>query len=102
LFKSNDGGANWRNSGLIGYVISKLAIDTHDSNTIFVETAGHNNQDTFTVELFRSNDGGSMWTQLHSADSDFCCGGLLIDPFNEETLYVGDDSGDVNQDSGGM
>src|SRR5947209_3234014 len=36
IFKSQDGGASWRNSGLMGYhPVRSIGIDPQDSNTVY-------------------------------------------------------------------
>jgi len=101
LFKSHDHGTNWTKIGLMGYIVGEVIIDAHDSNTIYVETAGHNDQDTFQIQLFKSTDGGATWSELDSGRSDFCCGGFVIDAFNRNTVYVGTLGGILKSTDGG-
>jgi photosystem II stability/assembly factor-like uncharacterized protein len=95
VFKSLDQGASWSNSGLMGFVVGTLGIDPQDSNTIYAVTQGHPNQDTVTMNVFRSTNGGGSWNEADSGLAGICCGNALaMDPINRGTVYV------VTEDSG--
>src|SRR5947209_7335316 len=89
IFKSQDQGASWSNSGLMGYVVATLGIDPQDSNTIYAVTQGHPNQDSATMNVFKSTNGGTTWNEADSGLAGICCGNtLVIDPINRGTVYV--------------
>src|SRR5271165_5571137 len=87
IFKSQDRGASWSNSGLIGYVVAILGIDQQDSNIVYAVTEGHLNQDGYTLNVFRSTNGGTSWNEADSGLAGICCGyALAIDPINRGVL----------------
>lgn len=89
IFKSQDRGVSWINSGLMGYVVATLGIDPQDSNTVYAVTHGHPNQDTLTINVFKSTNGGRTWNEADSGLTGICCGSaLVIDPINRGTVYV--------------
>ncbi|MEO7455795.1 MAG: glycoside hydrolase [Gemmatimonadaceae bacterium] len=65
IFKSTDGGANWRplTNGLPGVIQANLAISPSNPQVLYASVAGAtaNNVVTGAVNLYRSNDGGEHW-----------------------------------------
>ena len=66
IFVSEDGGHNWSRFAKLGsgddYVLDHIAIDPHNSETIFV--SAWSVQDQSAGEIFRSNNGGKDWEPL--------------------------------------
>src|SRR5262249_32210052 len=82
LFKSNDGGENWANAGLIGWTVRTLVIDPQNPTTLYAFTDGHPDDDSEVRKQFRSNDGGTSWSEQS------CCCVAAVDPKNSSTLYA--------------
>jgi photosystem II stability/assembly factor-like uncharacterized protein len=72
VFKSTDGGATWRSSGLEGQIIEAIAIDPKQSSTVYAGSS-------------KSTDGGATWNYLNTS---LPIGELTIDPVTPTTLYA--------------
>jgi len=69
--------------------VAILGIDQQDSNTVYAVTQGHPNQDTAAMNVFRSMNGGTSWTEADTGLAGICCGNaLVIDPINRGALYL--------------
>ena len=66
LFSSTDGGHSWSRFAHLGssddYVLDHIAIDSHDSNIIFVAAWSVDNQQA--GDLYRTSDGGKTWQAI--------------------------------------
>jgi photosystem II stability/assembly factor-like uncharacterized protein len=93
LFKSTDGGANWRALNHGSGWVSSFVVDPQDSRNVY---AGGWSQ------VFKSDDGGDSWTATNIAGSwlDFGASILAIDPKNPSTIYAG--TVDEDWGSGGV
>lgn len=102
LFRSTDGGLNWKELGdtsTFGYRCASIIIDPNDHNKIFVATGWQ----TFDKDkgVIRSTDGGNSWKQLTVTDTGFsaCC--VVIDPTNSTLLYAGGSLGGIYRSTDG-
>jgi len=95
LFKSVDGAANWTsmNSGMSTWSIRALAIDPHNSSSIYAAVP-------FWQGGVLKTEGGSKWTSLSSTLPNFYPVVLAIDPQNPKTLYAGTYAGDFGPAGG--
>jgi hypothetical protein len=93
LLKSVDGGASWITARPYIQVVSSLAVNPHDSNSMLL--AGYNRADWSTTLVFRSTDAGRSWTQIKSFRWAFS---VAIAPVNLNILYVLCSSGDPQDD----
>jgi len=94
IWKTTDGGDNWAQTGKPGNPGSQMWYDAGikvsptDPNVLFVNT----------VDLFRSSNGGSTWTNLTGAYS-----GGPVHPDNHATAIVGGDANKLlNGNDGGI
>ncbi len=55
LYRSNDGGTSWMETGNVQDIIVDIAVSPHDANTVYYAT---------TSEVYRSGDGGKTFTEL--------------------------------------
>jgi hypothetical protein len=80
ISKSTNGGVSWRTItvGLPNAVVSALAIDTQNSNTLYVGT--------WRRGIFKSTDAGENWQA--AGLSDFFILTLTVDPTSRSTLYA--------------
>ena len=66
IFVSEDGGHNWSRFAKLGsgddYVLDHIAIDPHNSKTMFV--SAWSVQDQSAGDIFRTNNGGKEWEPL--------------------------------------
>jgi photosystem II stability/assembly factor-like uncharacterized protein len=82
VFRSDDGGTTWRESGLIGQAVRALAQAPSDPDVLVAGTLGG---------VFRSNDAGDTWRRI-SPDADVELRNLdsvAVDPRRSDTIYVG-------------
>jgi photosystem II stability/assembly factor-like uncharacterized protein len=56
IFRSEDGGVEWKAIGMEGHIVKSLAVSPHDSRVIFAGTK--------PALIFRSEDGGRNWHEL--------------------------------------
>ena len=62
VYKSTDGGKSWQNIGLQDTrQISRIVVDPHDANVVFVAALGHAYGPNEQRGIFRSKDGGRTW-----------------------------------------
>jgi len=82
LMKSADGGANW--SGPLGVTAVRfLVIDPVATSTIYALSTADNKQ-----RLYKSVNGGGSWTLVTLDAAIFEVKDLVIDPSNNDTLYL--------------
>jgi photosystem II stability/assembly factor-like uncharacterized protein len=82
VFRSNDGGRNWRPAGLEGQAVRALAVAPSDADTLIAGTLDG---------VYRSRDAAKSWErispehheELHNLDS------LAVDPRDPQTIYAG-------------
>ena len=87
IYKSTDGGVSWTtvNSGITSTQIYSLAIDSSDSQTVYVGTA--------TGGVFKTNNGGASWTAVNTGLTDLFISSIAIDPNNAQVIYAGTGKG---------
>jgi photosystem II stability/assembly factor-like uncharacterized protein len=84
VFKTRDGGANWKdaNEGLSFIDIHALAIDPANGSTVFAAVGDG---------VSKSTDGGANWNSVHFPSPSLGTAivpSLLIDPRNSQVLYA--------------
>lgn len=90
IYKSTDGGKNWKCMGLektgrIGRVI----IDPSDPNIVFAAALGHSYGPQEDRGVFRTIDGGETWEKVLFVDENTGCGDMAMDPNNARVLFAG-------------
>jgi photosystem II stability/assembly factor-like uncharacterized protein len=89
VYKTLDGGKNWKNVGLrdtrhIGAVI----VDPRNPNIVFVAALGHAYGQNEERGIFRSTDGGATWQKVLYKDDKTGGIDVVFDPNNSNTLFA--------------
>jgi hypothetical protein len=86
VYKSSDLGANWTAGGLAGVAVACMAIDPSSPETIYAGTS---------LGVFRSADGGTVWTTGLGPLTGKNVRSLAVDPSQPGTLFAGTSDGSV-------
>jgi photosystem II stability/assembly factor-like uncharacterized protein len=90
IYKSTDGGKNWKCTGLektgrIGRVI----VDPKNPDIVFAAALGHSYGPQEDRGVFRTIDGGETWERVLFVDENTGCGDMVMDPNNSMILFAG-------------
>ncbi len=89
VYKSEDGGATWKNMGLkASEHIGKIVVDPSNSNTVFVAAIGPLWKEGGDRGVYKSTDGGKTWTQVLKIDQYTGVNDLVMDPRDPKILYA--------------
>ncbi len=89
LYKTDDGGDNWKKVGLENSEhISKIIIDPDNSKIVYVAVPGQLWSDSEDRGLYKTNDGGETWTKVLYVDEKTGCADVVMDPKNPNILYA--------------
>jgi len=89
LYKTTDGGSNWRNLGFDSSEhISKVIIDPKNSDVVYVAVPGALWSDSKARGLYKTTDGGKTWKKILYTDVKTGCADIAIDPKNSDVLYA--------------
>lgn len=89
MWKSTDGGQSWHHIGLSDTRhIGKILVDPHDPDRVYVAAQGHVYGPNAERGVFRSTDGGKMWTRVLYKNETTGAADLIFDPTNPKILYA--------------
>ncbi|HSN53307.1 MAG TPA: hypothetical protein VLT32_01490 [Candidatus Sulfomarinibacteraceae bacterium] len=89
VYRSDDGGASWRNMGLgASEHISKIVVHPADPDTVWVAAQGPLWSSGGDRGLYKTTDGGATWTRVLSAGEWTGVTDLVMDPRNPDLLYA--------------
>ena len=89
LYKSTDGGNNWKKIGLENSErIANIIVNPKNSNEIFVAVLGALWSDSNERGVYKSSDGGVTWENILYLNESTGCADLAIDPSNPNILYA--------------
>jgi photosystem II stability/assembly factor-like uncharacterized protein len=89
IYKSTDGGQNWKNMGLPkSDRISSIIIDPKDSNTVWVGVLGALWGDSEERGIYKTTDGGTSWNKVFYLDNKTGCSDLILDKNNPNIMYA--------------
>jgi photosystem II stability/assembly factor-like uncharacterized protein len=89
LYKSMDGGANWKKIGLSkSERIANIIVNPSNSNEIYVSVLGALWSDSEERGVFKSTDGGTTWNKILYVNQKTGCADLAMDPKNPNILYA--------------
>ena len=89
LYKSTDGGNNWKKIGLENSErIANIIVNPKNSNEIFVAVLGALWSDSNERGVYKSSDGGVTWENILYLNESTGCADLAMDPTNPNILYA--------------
>ncbi|TDQ32982.1 WD40/YVTN/BNR-like repeat-containing protein [Zeaxanthinibacter enoshimensis] len=89
LYKSTDGGTNWKKIGFVNSErIANIIVNPENSNEIYVGVLGALWGDSEVRGVFKSTDGGESWKKILYVDPATGCADLAIDPRDPNTIYA--------------
>ncbi len=89
VYKSEDGGASWKNMGLKrSEHIGKIVIDPRNSNHVYVAASGPLWGPGGDRGLFKTSDGGKTWKPSLAIGENTGVTDIAMDPQNPDILFV--------------
>ena len=89
VYKSLDGGQNWKNVGLEDSEhIGMIAVDPRDSNVVFVAAQGPLWRSGGERGVYKTTDGGETWERVLHISDDTGVNEVHLDPRNPDVLYA--------------
>jgi photosystem II stability/assembly factor-like uncharacterized protein len=89
VYKSEDGGASWKNMGLkTSEHIGKIIVDPRNSDVVYVAAIGPLWNSGGERGVYKTTDGGKTWTAVLTIDPYTGVNDLIMDPRNPEVLYA--------------
>ncbi len=89
IYKSTDGGQNWKNMGLPkSDRISSIIVDPNDSNMVYVGVLGALWGDSDERGIYKTTDGGATWQKTFFIDNKTGCSDLILDKNNPKIMYA--------------
>ncbi len=98
VYKTTDGGQNWFpvNNGLginSNLQVKKILIDPNHSNVLYAgieakQIESGNTNSTIQGGLFKSTNGGELWTRIDSSLPQINVWDIAIDPSNSQNIYT--------------
>ena len=89
VYKSSDGGATWRNTGLADTRhIGALAIHPKNPDIAYVAALGHAWGPNAERGVFRTRDGGASWQKVLYKSERAGAADISLDPYHPDVLYA--------------
>ncbi len=89
IYKSTDGGQNWKNMGLPkSDRISSIIIDPKNSDIVWVGVLGALWGDSDERGIYKTTDGGTTWQKIFYVDNKTGCSDLILDEKNPNIMYA--------------
>jgi photosystem II stability/assembly factor-like uncharacterized protein len=89
IYKSEDGGENWKKLGLENSEhISKIVIDPSNNNIVYAAVPGALWSDSQDRGLYKTTDGGKTWTKILSVNEKTGCADIEVDPKEPNRIYA--------------
>ncbi|RME21791.1 MAG: hypothetical protein D6800_11695, partial [Candidatus Zixiibacteriota bacterium] len=92
---TTDAGTTWTDisGSLPNRWVTRLTVDPFDAAVCYVTLSGYISQGETLPHIFRTTDFGATWTDISSNLPDAPLNDVIIDPHDNNTLYVGSDVG---------
>lgn len=107
IWKSTNSGSSWVNlfDDFPQIGVSGIAIDPNNSDIIYIATGDDDAADSYSIGVYKSNDGGLTWneTGLNPSNTtiNFLANEIVIDPNDSNILWLGTNSGLMKSTNGG-
>ena len=89
LYKSTDGGSNWKKLGFDkSERIANIIVNPKNSKEVYVAVLGALWSDSDERGVFKSSDGGETWSKILYVDEKTGAADMTIDPKDPSILYV--------------
>jgi photosystem II stability/assembly factor-like uncharacterized protein len=89
VYKSEDGGASWKNMGLKeSRQIGMIAIDPRNTDIVYVAAEGSIWGPGGDRGLFKTTDGGKTWNKVLDISENTGVNNIVLDPRNPDLLYA--------------
>lgn len=89
VYKSEDGGASWKNMGLkTSEHIGKIIIDPNHSEVVYVAAIGPLWKEGGERGVYKTTDGGKTWDNVLKIDEHTGVNDIVMDPRNSSVLYA--------------
>jgi photosystem II stability/assembly factor-like uncharacterized protein len=90
IYKSIDGGRNWKMMGLEKTRnIHRIIIDPVNPNTVYAAAIGNPFAEHPERGVYKTTDGGTSWERILYTNDTTGCGDLVMDPSNPNKLLAG-------------
>jgi photosystem II stability/assembly factor-like uncharacterized protein len=90
VYKSQDGGATWKNIGLRdSHQISQIVVDPHNADIVYIGALGHAYGPNDERGVYKSIDGGNTWTHVLDKGPSIGVSDLAIATAAPNILFVG-------------
>ena len=89
VYKTLDGGKNWKNVGLKdSRAIGKVIVNPTNPDIVFVAALGHPYGPNIERGIFRTTDGGKTWDKVLYKDENTGGVDVAFDPHNPNTIFA--------------
>ena len=89
IYKSLDGGKNWKNMGLKDSEhLAKILVDPRDSNVVYAAAQGPLWRSGGERGLYKTTDGGETWKAVLTVSENTGVTDVVMDPRNPDVLLV--------------
>jgi hypothetical protein len=89
VYKSEDGGASWKNMGLKeSRQIGMIEIDPRNTDVVYVAAEGSIWGPGGERGLYKTTDGGKTWTKVLEISENTGINNVVMDPRNPDVLYA--------------
>ncbi|MFN9864275.1 MAG: VPS10 domain-containing protein, partial [Bacteroidota bacterium] len=89
VYKSEDGGASWKNMGLkTSEHIGKIIVHPNNSDVVYVAAIGPLWKEGGERGVYKTIDGGKTWEQVLKLDPFTGANDIIMDPRNPDVLYA--------------